>query len=48
MSIIDATFILKEDLEQIEYVFETYAGALTPQRDGHPDYIFDQEEGKKI
>jgi hypothetical protein len=35
---------LNDDLEQVEYVFETYARALKRQREGHPDYIFDEEE----
>lgn len=35
---------MNDDLENVEYVFEKYAAALTRQREGHPDYVFDEEE----
>jgi hypothetical protein len=35
---------MNDDLENVEYVFEKYAAALTRQREGDPDYVFDEEE----
>jgi hypothetical protein len=35
---------MNDDLENVEYVFEKYAAALTRQREGDPDYVFDEED----
>ncbi len=35
---------MHHDLETVEYVFETYAKALSRQREGDPDFIFDEQE----
>ena len=35
---------MNHDLETVEYVFETYAKALIRQREGDPNFIFDEQE----